>query len=152
MKKIVVYGVRGVMEYHAMLTTCGSHLKVSFTNGSATAFGHRPATFKTASAEIQFLIEESVEFKKGMIHIEQTIEMEDDEAKADATATAKMAAAATAEPTVEATAGMRQMQFSCNDEAKDYLEKEFGASKGGLKTRAQIEAAGRSYGIEIVWG
>lgn len=49
----------------------------------------------------------------------------------------------------EATAPT-EVEFSTNQEAKDYLANTFGV-KGALKTRAEIIAAGETYGVKITF-
>lgn len=41
------------------------------------------------------------------------------------------------------------MEFDTNDEAKDYLEQQFGVSRSKLRTRADIMACGEGYGVKI---
>lgn len=47
-------------------------------------------------------------------------------------------------------AGTTEVEFSTNQEAKDYLANTFGV-KGTLKTRAEIIAAGETYGVKITF-
>ncbi len=71
------------------------------------------------------------------------------------TGTAPDATEATTEATEEAedkaaeeTATPTEVEFCTNQEAKDYLANTFGV-KGALKTRAEIIAAGETYGVKI---
>lgn len=48
----------------------------------------------------------------------------------------------------EGTAAPTEVEFCTNQEAKDYLANTFGV-KGALKTRAEIIAAGETYGVKI---
>lgn len=71
------------------------------------------------------------------------------------TGTAPDATEATTEATGEAedkaaegTAPPTEVEFCTNQEAKDYLANTFGV-KGALKTRAEIIAAGETYGVKI---
>lgn len=71
------------------------------------------------------------------------------------TGTAPDATEATTEATGEAedkaaegTATPIEVEFCTNQEAKDYLANTFGV-KGALKTRAEIIAAGETYGVKI---
>ena len=50
----------------------------------------------------------------------------------------------------EETAAKTEVEFSTNQEAKDYLANTFGV-KGTLKTRAEIIAAGETYGVKITF-
>lgn len=51
----------------------------------------------------------------------------------------------------ETGGGLRRVEMSCNDDAKDYIADKFGVSRSKLKTRAQIEEEAKAHGIEIVW-
>ena len=42
-------------------------------------------------------------------------------------------------------------EFTCNDDAKDFLETEFGVKRSTLRTRADITACGKSNGIDVVF-
>lgn len=73
------------------------------------------------------------------------------------TGTAPDATEATTEATGEAedkaaegTATPTEVEFCTNQEAKDYLANMFGV-KGALKTRAEIIAAGETYGVKITF-
>lgn len=73
------------------------------------------------------------------------------------TGTAPDATEATTEATGEAedkaaegTATPTEVEFCTNQEAKDYLANTFGV-KGALKTRAEIIAAGETYGVKITF-
>lgn len=50
----------------------------------------------------------------------------------------------------EGTATPTEVEFCTNQEAKDYLANTFGV-KGALKTRAEIIAAGETYGVKITF-
>ena len=58
-----------------------------------------------------------------------------------------------AEETAEATeepANLTQVEFSCNDDAKDYLEQTFGLIRSKLRNREDIVNAGKQNGVEIL--
>lgn len=44
-----------------------------------------------------------------------------------------------------------QVEFSCNDDAKDYLEQTFGFVRSKLRKREDIVAAGKVHGIDIIF-
>lgn len=48
-------------------------------------------------------------------------------------------------------APLTSVEFSCNDDAKDYLEKKFGVIRSKLHNRADIVGAGLANGVEIVF-
>ena len=53
------------------------------------------------------------------------------------------------EDKVEETAPLTQVEFSCNDDAKDYLEQNFGYVRSKLRNRDDIIAAGKAHNVEI---
>lgn len=55
-----------------------------------------------------------------------------------------------AEGKVEEATTPTEVEFGTNQEAKDYLANTFGV-KGALKTRAEIIAAGETYGVKITF-
>lgn len=44
---------------------------------------------------------------------------------------------------------MTALEFTCNDDAKDYLEENFGVARSKLRTRADIVSAGKENGVDI---
>lgn len=47
--------------------------------------------------------------------------------------------------------GLTEVEFSTNQEAKDYLTKTFGVKSGTMRTRAEIIAVGETYGVKIIF-
>lgn len=48
-----------------------------------------------------------------------------------------------------ATGNKVEVEFSVNDDARDYLEQNYGAERSKLRTRADILAAAETYGVDI---
>lgn len=44
-----------------------------------------------------------------------------------------------------------QVEFSCNDDAKDYLEQNFGYVRSKLRNREDMINAGKAHGVEIIF-
>ena len=63
------YGVRGMMEWAAILKCGKFSLKVHFSGGSMTSYGTKPATFTTENPMTQSFIENSEQFKSKKIYI-----------------------------------------------------------------------------------
>ena len=215
-KKRITYGVYGMMEYQAIIKIGRATLKVMFTDGSITAMGQNPAKYTTSDFIVQHAIENSSDFKKGRIHVVNTIELDEEvriernPAKpttlhAPSPAEAKPVAATAAkveepqgiadEPTEKTDAvdadevepamldtpapevdiepikdevpsteedaaelsendneeGLTEVEFSTNQEAKDYLTKTFGVKSGTMKNRADIVAIGEANGVKIIF-
>lgn len=68
----------------------------------------------------------------------------------DATETTTEATGEAEDKAAEGTATPTEVEFCTNQEAKDYLANTFGV-KGALKTRAEIIAAGETYGVKITF-
>ena len=47
--------------------------------------------------------------------------------------------------------GLTEVEFSTNQEAKDYLTNTFGVKSGTMRTRAEIIAVGETYGVKIIF-
>ena len=215
-KKRITYGVYGMMEYQAIIKIGRATLKVMFTDGSITAMGQNPAQYTTSDFIVQHAIENSSDFKKGRIHVVNTIELDEEvriernPAKpttlhAPSPAEAKPVAATAAkveepqgiadEPTEKTDAvdadevesamldtpapevdiepiedevpsteedaaelsendneeSLTEVEFSTNQEAKDYLTKTFGVKSGTMKNRADIVAIGEANGVKIIF-
>ena len=205
-----------MMEYQAIIKIGRATLKVMFTDGSITAMGQNPAQYTTSDFIVQHAIENSSDFKKGRIHVVNTIELDEEvriernPAKpttlhAPSPAEAKPVAATAAkveepqgiadEPTEKTDAvdadevesamldtpapevdiepiedevpsteedaaelsendneeSLTEVEFSTNQEAKDYLTKTFGVKSGTMKNRADIVAIGEANGVKIIF-
>lgn len=200
-KKRITYGVRGMMEYQAVVKVGKKSVNILFSDGSVSAMGTNPATFTTDNIIIQIAIENSNDFKRGRIEIVNTIELDEElkvvRPKPAAIASPKHGAeqqrtAAPADPVAdeaqnptlaettadedktsdesktdddndedqtpaptedkqESVANMTQVEFSCNDDAKDYLEQNFGLVRSKLRNRDDIINAGKTYNVEIIF-
>ena len=219
-KKRITYGVYGMMEYQAIIKIGRATLKVMFTDGSITAMGQNPAQYTTSDFIVQHAIENSSDFKKGRIHVVNTIELDEDvrierNPAKPSTQTANVAAKAVIDnkpteassshttpvaedvadetteeadagvvtPTDEADAetieeepetesetnveedttseetaaedntaeGKTEVEFTDNQEAKDYIFKNFGVKPGTMRNREDIKAVGATYGVKITF-
>lgn len=56
-----------------------------------------------------------------------------------------------AEDNAETVPVTTQVEFSCNDDAKDYLEQTFGFVRSKLRNREDIVAAGKARGVDIIF-
>lgn len=136
------YGMNGLLEWHGVIDSGGVKMRVSFTNGSTSAFGVAPASFTTEKEIVQHIIENSDLFKSGRIFIVMSSPIpgtEEPEKKVNK------------EEEGQATAAMTKVNVSSVVEARDYLVDNFGVSSGKLKSRAACIAAGEEHGIEFVW-
>ncbi len=178
-KKRITYGVSGMMEFQAIIKIGRSAMKVLFTDGSMNAMGTNPATYTTDSLMVQHAIENSDHFKRGRIHIVRTVSLDEDvhidrnpkreeapapaptpapdEAKPDEAANVESdteeapveEAPAPASIPMEKTKEITEMEFDNNDDARDFLETQFGFVRSKLRNRADIVAAGEAHNIAI---
>lgn len=180
-KKRITYGVRGMMEYQALISVGKATLRILFTDGSMNSLGAHPAKFTTNNFMIQHAIENSADFERGKIQVLHAYELDEDvhiecnhtcaKVESDKSATVVEAPPATSDtheaeehPSVEnpeesaekqaSTEGkaektMTELEFTCNDDAKDYLEENFGVARSKLRSRADIVSAGKENGVDI---
>lgn len=205
-QKRITYGVYGMMEYQAVIKVGRSKMKVQFADGSVSAVGVSPATFSTTNLMVQTAIEMSEQFKRGLIKVVNTTELDKEvkiirnppkpaapqeaeaptpaptiikeahseasdeaEAPAEVEEVAEVEEAPIAEETttdiaepeaveeteapaeVSETKSATDMEFACNDDARDYLETNFGAVRSKLRTRADITAFASERGVNITF-
>ena len=174
--EIKTYGVYGLTEWHGKVKAGTIEVKVSLVGGTSSPSGTQPAYMVTKDPVVQFVIENSKEFKSGFIRLVMKQELPGTHKRiavhnpvAEDTARAVSASvenvpsitetttAAAPEVTEEEAEGKTdeattptEVEFSTNQEAKDYLANTFGV-KGALKTRAEIIAAGETYGVKITF-
>lgn len=198
-KQKKTYGIKGFMEYQAVIKVGKNKMKVPFSDGSVSAMGVNPATFTTDKFMVQHAIENSTEFKRGLIHLVSTIDLAEEveiegphsphlrqtrgafsspedkpeeqpaltpEDKPEeqtslpeskpaepGTETASQASekSGASEESGELEEKLTEVEFASNDEAKDYLEQNFGLVRSKLRNREDICKAGKANGVEIIF-
>lgn len=180
-KKRITYGVSGMMEYQAVIKVGRNNVKVMFADGSVSAMGVNPATFTTENFIVQRAIENSAEFKRGRIKVINTIELAEELRVERNSVNSSVDDDYTPCPTPESTengaigveeggfrdhtadkgaeaccggetvAAATQVEFTCNDDAKDYLERTFGFVRSKLRNRDDIINAGKAHNVEITF-
>lgn len=173
--EIKTYGVYGLTEWHGKVKAGTIEVKVSLVGGTSSPSGTQPAYMVTKDPVVQFVIENSKEFKSGFIRLVMKQELPGTHKRiavhkpiAEAATRTISASEENGSSTEEATADEAsetsehvkavadnsstptEVEFSTNQEAKDYLANTFGV-KGALKTRAEIIAAGETYGVKITF-
>lgn len=175
--KNIIYGVPGMLEYQALINVGGAKMKIPFTNGSSNEAGRTPATFSTSNPIVQLAIENCKEFKSGLIHIVHSVEtdnevyiesehvalqnetdnvrpfIEKEKTSASDTLTPEQPVATQSEESnnseVPAEPEITFAEFTCNDDAKDFLETKFDVKRSTLRSRDAIVACGKSNGVNI---
>lgn len=165
-----------MMEYQAVIKVGNKNASINFSDGSMSAMGTNPATYTTDNIIIQNAIEASSDYKRGRIAIVSTIELDEElrivrniekpaTPTAPATPTTTVATEKTENKTdaedtsvadvpeegAEASAPLTQVEFCCNDDAKDYLERTFGYVRSKLRNREDIVNAGKARNVEIIF-
>ncbi len=169
-----------MMEYQAVIKVGKGAIKVLFSDGSMSAMGVKPATYVTDSFMIQHAIENSMDFKRGKIIKVNTVELNEEvriernkpnalmtEQAADVPqASAEQADVEpnpvekdshgaeelpTESPNESENENLKQVVVACNDDAKDYLEDNFGVARSKFKNRSEIVSAGLTYGVNFVF-
>lgn len=167
-KKIKTYGVRGLMEWICNIPVGKSNMRIEFTGGVLTSYGNTPAKFVTKDLLQQTIIENSDLFKNKRIELLSVIDTDEDEdriASAPANEAEKPAESSKTEAVVEkkekAEHGGDEVEadannvpttvkeFTCNDDAKDFMESEFGVKRSSMRTRADIIKTGSTLGIDV---
>lgn len=144
-KKTVTYGVDGMLDYQALIMIGRNAVRIMFTGGMCSGMGVKPAEYKTDNAVMQHAIEQSAGYKSGKIYkvaeeVEQsTAEAENEEAESEDTNDYKK----------EECRVHTVKEVSTNDDARDYLEEQFGEPRTPLRVRADIVACGQRHGVEF---
>ena len=123
-----IYGVRGLMDWVAIIRVGKASFHIPFKGGSMTAFGIVPATYMTADKAMQHIIENSDYFKDGKIVLVNVLESPEEikAEEAKKTSTIKVASI---------------------EDARDYLVDNFGATKSELRSRKAIEDCAKVNGV-----
>lgn len=171
--KIKTYGIRGLLEWHGIVSAGKIKMEVSFTNGSTTSVGVSPASFITKDELTQFVIENSDQFKNGRIVLVREIEVPDDEATKARKEKACAGASAIEESTInpplsmdgedgaqeqadrdEETTGVEPIVVSDKSEAIEYLKEHFperNYTATSLRGKGAFEAACSACGVVFVF-
>lgn len=172
--KVKKYGIMGLLEWHGTLSFNGSKVKVSFTGGTTTHFGVAPASFSTSNSIIQYIIENSEQYKKGFIKLIRVYEVNDKKETLKPKPVLKVETpkptAKVAEPTKEEVLKVEEpkaevneqggedtigtfteVEFTCVDDAKDFFSEKFGEARSAIRSRAQAEEAAKKHSFTIKW-
>ena len=136
------YGVRGMLEYTAVLKAGNAKLHVHFTGGNLSGYGVIPAYFVTDNAVVQHIIEQSEEFKRGKISLLRTY--------ADAPSSEEVAT--TGEDGKAEGASLEVVAMKSLADAKEYLVEQFGEKPSGLRSKDAVLAAGVRHGVQFEIG
>lgn len=136
-----VYGVPGMMEWHAVIPIGKSSMCVKFTGGTLSGYGITPAKYTTSDEVIQKMIENSPHFRSGKIILYRVYE---NDKKVDAVKPS------VSEETPTQAAEKEIVEVASLDDAKEYLKENFGVAWNKLKTKASILEVAEKFNIEFV--
>ena len=149
------YGIHGMMEYQTVVYVGKTPIKIMFTDGSLNALGSKPAVYTTDNFIIQQAIENSEKFKSGLIVKVREVEL-DKEIKIlrNDSGNARLSDESDEPKESGASDGAEEeavkvVEVKNNDEAREYLEKNFGVAPGKMRIRNDIIAQGALHGVEF---
>ena len=162
MRYIKTYGINGLLEWHGYVHSNGVKMRVDFTNGSVTAYGVAPATFRTKHELTQHIIESSEEFKWGRIRLVSKSELPEEANAIDS----RKQIADNAQPKKETKTeevkvkeeevvkndGVQKVKVGSKTEAIEWLKDKYpdkGYNGFTLKGNAAFEAACKENNVEF---
>lgn len=129
------YGVKGLMEWQALIKVGKATLHVPFTGGTLTGYGVTPAMFTTSNVFYQKMIENSDYFHSGKIKLLRTLGTEEP--------------VAAAPKPKEESEKLEVIKVDGVASARDILVKRFGLAIRNLMTKDKVKEAGKAHGIEF---
>lgn len=155
---LVVYGVRDMVEYNAIIRLGSGTLNVHFRHGSFSGLGSNSAEYRTDDPAIQFAIEQSEYFKSGRITIlsDKRCEAHSHSGQCHEGGTASEAEQSREEMSEpsgsedEASEGLTEIEVATREDAKQYLVDKFGIKASALRSKDAIHEQARGQGIRFV--
>lgn len=164
--KVKTYGVPDLTEWHGKVKAGTLEVSVSFTGGTASPSGAQPAYFMTKDPIVQFIIENSKEFKNGFIILVMSQDIAGEHPRMAVPKAKKISMNQQEDkPTSEQidegdvneevstvspeSAAAQKIEVPSLEDAKAYLVENFGISRTKLRSRKQIEDAAAANGIEF---
>lgn len=168
--KVKTYGISGLTEWHGKVKAGNLEVSVSFIGGTASPSGAQPAYYMTKDPIVQFVIENSEEYKSGVIELHMSQDVSGDHPRE---AKPKQARSASAETTMskplsmygedgaqeqadgdEETTGVEPIVVADKSEAIEYLKEHFPDREytaTGLRGKAAFDAACKACGVTFVF-
>ncbi len=130
------YGINGLIEFLGTFYAGKAKFSATFTGGTFTGIGMKPAVYTTENPVKQAIIENSPEFKSGRIFLYSQ------EGESEAEAVAEDSSVVENVKTV-------RVEISDLQAAKDYLVEKCGAARGSLKSKQSVIDTAKANGIEF---
>lgn len=152
---IKTYGVKGYMEWTALIKVGRVNFQVPFTGGAKSGYGMTPATYTCREKVFQKVLENSDYFKSGKIFLVRSVEEEADKTHSahpegrEVVPTPDPSPREGSDTTGKGAASddVTTVKVSDRAEAKQYLMDTFGLSAGSLRTKGEIERVGKAHGV-----
>lgn len=144
------YGVKGLLEYHAVFRVGGASVHVPFTGGTLTGYGVAPATYATSDAFLQYAIEHSPEFNQGKIVLLHTSSDQDPSTSKETSFQEKKEEQQRIEKQDTIPANLEQVEVDNVADAKQYLIEHFNAKPSSLRSKKEVKEVGLSHGIAFI--
>ena len=155
---IKTYGVYGLAEWHGKIKAGSLELNVSFTGGTSSPGGTKPAYLMTKDPITQFIIENSKEYKTGFFQLvmSQTIKGEHPRM---AVPLPKVEVPKKEEPKEKVNEfkeeqSVKKVEVVDKSDAVEYLKEHFASknySATSLRTKGAFDAACQECGIEFIF-
>lgn len=131
------YEVRGMMEWHPVFTVGRTHIRVPFTGGYLSDGAVTPATFETADAVVQTVIEQSKAYKSKRIRLRSVVDIEIASTRSKINSPEK------------APEQLKVIECGSWEEAADSLQYTYGVAVECLKDEASCKAEAGKLGFEL---
>lgn len=169
--KIKTYGVPDLTEWHGTVKAGSVEVSVSFTGGTASPSGAQPAYFITKDPIVQFVIENSKEFKNGIIILVMAQDIAGEHPRMGVQKNSSIVEESMIESQSNdktalggqhvndsqgagAVVGECKIEVADKSEAIEYLKEHYSDknySATGLRTKGAFEAACKECGVEFVF-
>lgn len=166
--KVKTYGVPGLTEWHGKIKAGSLEVSVSFTGGTASPSGAQPAYFMTKDPIVQFVIENSKEFKNGFIILVMSQEVAGNHPrlavpKVSSSEQPRLAAPEQCILNEAASTESQEAEHGADDvvpvadksEAIEWLKEHYpdkGYSATSLRSKSAFEGACRACGVVFLFG
>lgn len=167
--KIKTYGVLELTEWHGKVKAGTIEVAVSFTGGTSSPGGAQPAYLVTKDPIIQFVIENSNEFKNGFIVLlmsqdipgnhprmavakpkQQTTPIQPKAPQPNEVKTDDAPAPQNGQTAEGINNGLTQVEVSCLQDAQAYLQEHFNISSYKVRTYEAAQQTASEHGVQFV--
>lgn len=148
---IKTYGVKGLMEWVALIKVGRANIQVPFTGGTKSGYGMTPATYTCKEKVFQTILENSDYFKRGKIYLVKEEEDPTERKKAAEEERGKRKEEREVLPDdgESKATSVQTVKVSDVDTARGYLMEHFGLAARNLRSKEAVLTQGRAHGVEF---